>query len=109
MENHTAREIIHGREQVGRLVNSLFPWKNEGLPKGILAMRKKVADGNKQFAENGWDGMCEAFASPRLRKRALTYMCVDTTISPTEAIAIVQYEIFREHIKGEECNQIATS
>ncbi len=108
METQKAIEIIQGREHVGRLVNSLFPWKNEGLPKGITAMRKKVSEGNKQFAENGWDGMCAAFASPRLRKRALTYMCVDASISPTEAIAIVQYEIYREHIKGEEPTELAS-
>jgi hypothetical protein len=103
LENHTAREIVQGNEQVSKLVNTLFSWKNEGLPKGILAMRKKVAQGNKQFAENGWDGLCQAFTSPRLRKRALSYMCLNTAISPNEAIAIVQYEICREHIKGEEC------
>jgi hypothetical protein len=102
VQNETAKQIIQGSEQLGKLVNTLFSWKIEGLPKGVGAMRKKVAAGNKEFAENGWDGVCEAFKTPRLRKRALTYMCMDASISPTEAIAIVQYEICREHIKGEE-------
>jgi hypothetical protein len=102
MQNDVAKQIVQANDQLAKMVNTQFSWRNEGLPKGILAMRKKVAQGNKEFAETGWADMCEAFVSPRLRKRALTYMCLDATISTSDAIAVVQYEVFREHIKGEE-------
>jgi hypothetical protein len=102
MQNEKARQIIQGSEQLANLVNTLYAWKSENWPKGIGAMRKKIAADNKEFAANGWESMCEAFRSAKLRKRALSYMCMDGTISPTEAIAIVQFEILREHIKGDE-------
>ena len=102
MQNDVAKQIVQSNEQLAKMVNTQFSWRNEGLPKGILAMRKKVSQGNKEFAETGWADVCEAFVSPRLRKRALTYMVLNGAISTSDAIAVVQYEVYREHIKGEE-------
>lgn len=102
VENETAKQIVLGREQLGNMINTLFAWKSDNWPKGIGAMRKKVAADNQQFSANGWETMCEAFRSARLRKRALSYMCMHETLSPTEAIAIVQVEIMRAHIKGDD-------
>lgn len=102
MQNEAAKEIIQGNEKLRNIINTLFAWKSEDLPTGILAMRKKVTASNKQFSTNGWDSICEAFQSPRLRKRALSYLCRHDTLSPTEAIAIVQIEIMRTHIKGDD-------
>jgi hypothetical protein len=102
VQNETAKQIVQGSEQLGSMINTLFAWKSENWPKSIGAMRKKIAADNEQFSVDGWESMCEAFRSARLRKRALSYMCMHDTLSPNEAIAIVQVEIMRAHIKGDD-------
>jgi hypothetical protein len=107
VDNETARQIIQDNERLAKLVHTFWPWKSDDLPKGIGDMRKRVAQDNKQFAASGWEDICAAFTSPRLRKRTLSYMCLHKSISSMDAVAIVQYEIHMKHIKGEELEPTA--
>jgi hypothetical protein len=105
MQDETAKRIVGGSELLEKLASTVFLLNKEGIPTGIGAMREKVAQDNKERANTGWDGIREEFVSPRLRKRALAYMCLEASISPTEAIAIVQTQIARGCIKGEDAPQ----
>jgi len=105
MQDETAKKIVGGSELLEKLASTVFLLNKEGIPTGIGAMREKVAQENKERANQGWDGIREEFVSPRLRKRALAYMCLEASISPTEAIAIVQIQISRGCIKGEDAPQ----